>query len=77
MNDNFNRQLERSGLSMYALAKRASVPYTTVNEIRNGKIDINQCAAATVCRLGDALGSDPRELMNEMRERGGAGGQGS
>ena len=65
-NNNFNRTLEQSGLSMYALAKRSAVPYTTVNEIHNGKIDINQCAASTVFRLAAALGVESEAIINPI-----------
>lgn len=66
MNDNFNRVLKGSGMSMYALAKNTGVPYTTINEIHNGKIDINQCAAQTVWKLGTILKTDPGEIMNTI-----------
>ena len=51
---------------MYALAKRSAVPYTTVNEIHNGKIDINQCAASTVFRLAAALGVTSEDIINPI-----------
>ncbi len=67
MNDNFNRVFDRAGLSMYALSQLSGVPYTTINEIRNGVNDINRCSAGTVWRLGAALGADPGELINRIR----------
>ena len=65
-NDNFNKTLKDSGLTMYALAKRSGVPYTTINEIHNGKNDINQCAFSTVIRLAGALGVSAGELTNDI-----------
>ena len=66
MNDNFNRVLKESGMSMYALSMNSGVPYTTINEIHNGKVDINQCAAQTVWKLGTILKTDPGEIMNPI-----------
>lgn len=65
-NTNFNNALEHSGLSMYALSKNSGVPYTTINELHNGKNDINQCAAGTVCRLSAAIGVQPVSILNPI-----------
>ena len=66
MNENFNKALEASGMSMYALSQNSGVPYTTINEIHRGKKDINQCAAQTVWKLGTILKVDPWSLMNTV-----------
>ena len=65
-NNNFNAALQHSGLSMYALSKRSGIPYTTINELHNGKNDINQCAVSTVWRLGAVIGVPPESLMNPI-----------
>lgn len=65
-NKKFNAVLSDSGMTMYALAKRSGVPYTTINEIHNGKNDINQCAAGTVFRLAAALGVSADEIINDI-----------
>lgn len=74
-NSKFNSALQGSGLSMYALSRRSGVPYTTINEIRNGKNDINQCAAATVWRLAAALGVSPNDLINDINYLDGVKGK--
>ncbi|MBQ4468450.1 MAG: helix-turn-helix transcriptional regulator [Firmicutes bacterium] len=66
MNENFNKALEASGMSMYALSQNSGVPYTTINEIYRGKKDINQCAAQTVWKLGTILKVDPWSIMNTV-----------
>lgn len=66
MNENFKKIIQESGISIYALAKRSGVPYTTINELKNGKHNINQCAAETVYKLGIALDADPMELLNSF-----------
>jgi hypothetical protein len=65
-NKKFNAVLSDSGMTMYALAKRSGVPYTTINEIHNGKNDINQCAAGTVFRLAATLGVAQDEIINDI-----------
>ena len=37
-NSNFNSVLKRSGKAAYTVAKETGIPYTTLNEIINGKI---------------------------------------
>ncbi|MBR0457221.1 MAG: helix-turn-helix domain-containing protein [Firmicutes bacterium] len=74
-NHNFNRLLEESGMSMYALAKRSAVPYTTINEIHRGKNDINQCAAGTVQRIAAALGTSAEEILNDIHYLDGVKGK--
>ena len=75
MNENYNQALERSGLSMYAVSRMSGVPYTTVNEIHNKKIDINQCASATLFRLASALGAEPGAVINPIRYLDGTTGR--
>lgn len=77
MNDNhkFNRVLEKSGMSMYAVSKFSAVPYTTINEIHRGKNDINQCASGTVQRIAAVLGVTVEEILNEIHYLDGVKGK--
>ena len=74
-NSNFNEALARSGMSMYALAKISGIPYTTINEIHNGKNDINQCTASTVWRLAAALGVPSDSVINPINYLDGVRGR--
>lgn len=74
-NTGFNEALSNSGLSMYALSRLSGVPYTTINELHNGKNDINQCAAVTVYRLAAALGVEADQLMNPINYLDGVHGR--
>ncbi len=74
-NHNFNKILEKSGMSMYALSKRSAVPYTTINEIHRGKNDINQCASGTVRRIAAALGITVEDILNEIHYLDGVRGK--
>lgn len=65
-NSKFNEALNNSGMTMYALSKLSGVPYTTVNEIHRGKLDINQCAVGTVHRLAGVLDVPADSIINEI-----------
>ena len=41
--------------SMYWLAEKSNVPYSTVNDLANGRIDIRNCRAGALKQLADAL----------------------
>ena len=75
VNTGFNEALKNSGMSMYALAKRSGIPYTTINELHNNKNDINLCAAATVWRLAAALGVPADHLINSINYLDGVSGK--
>ena len=74
-NTGFKRALENAGISMYELSRLSAVPYTTVNEIHNGKLDINQCAAGTVKRLSAILGVSVDEILNPIMYLNGVKGK--
>ena len=64
MNKEVIQLYRQLGMSKYALAKRAGLPYTTVNEILNQKIDLNKCTAETVSRLAAALNCHTEDILN-------------
>ena len=74
MNDRIRKLFEESGMSKYALAQAAGVPYTTVSEILNEKIDINRCAAESVSRMAEVLGAKTEDVLNRYRVMEDAGG---
>ena len=41
---------------MYALAKKCSVPYSTLNDLANGKVDVMNCKLGMVKSLATELG---------------------
>ena len=74
-NKNFIGALDHSGMTMYALAKYSGIPYTTVNELYNGKNDINQCAVSTLWKLSAVLEVAPEELINPINYLDGVKGR--
>lgn len=62
--------LRRSGTTIYRLAKESGVPYSTVNDICNGKTRLEKCGADTVYKLSKALNVTMETLMEPyMKER--------
>ena len=66
MNRSFKTALMNSGMSMYRLAKTTGVPYTTINRLVNGKLDISDCNAGTVYKLSKALGVTMEQLVTQL-----------
>ena len=50
--------------SMYKLAAESGVPYSTVNDLANGRIEIEQCRAGILKRLSDTLAVTMDDLYN-------------
>ena len=55
--------LKQKNMSIYRLAKTSEVPYTTVNDICNGKARLEKCSAETIYRLAHALDVSMEELL--------------
>ena len=56
--------LKEKGISIYSLAKESGVPYSTVNDLCNNKVDIENCKAGILKALSDKL----EISMNELYE---------
>ena len=50
-------------MSIYSLSKLSGIPYSTINDICNGKTHIRSCCAETVFRLAQALNITMEELV--------------
>lgn len=55
--------LRKSNITSYRLAKDSGVPYATVNDIINGKTQLEKCSAENVYRLARTLGISVEELI--------------
>lgn len=55
--------LKQRNMSIYRLAKVSEVPYATVNDICNGKAQLEKCSAETIYRLARALDVSMEELL--------------
>ena len=55
--------MQNKNMTKYALAKKSGIPYTTVNELCNGKTRIEKCSAETVYRIAKALEVSMESLL--------------
>lgn len=65
MNSSFKTILKDSGMTMYSLAKKTRLPYTTVNNLVNNRLDINKCSADAVSRMSKVLGVTMEQLVDK------------
>lgn len=56
--------LAKQNMSVYRLAKKSEIPYSTVNDICNGKTQLEKCSAETVYRIAHALRVPMEELLS-------------
>ena len=61
--------MERKKITKYRLAKNSGVPYTTLNDICNGKTKLEKCSAETVYRLAKELGVSMEVLLESYMNR--------
>ena len=55
--------LKDKNMSIYKLSKASMVPYATVNDIVNGKTQLEKCSAETVYRLAKAMDISMEALL--------------
>lgn len=56
--------LKSKNISIYALAKSSGVPYSTLNDLVNGKVQIDSVKVGVVRRVAKALGLTIDELYD-------------
>ncbi len=57
--------LEENSISIYKLAKDIDEPYSTINDIVNGKVDIADCKAKILKKLSDYLTLPMEEVYQQ------------
>lgn len=50
-----NDMMRSKGMTKYRLAKVSGVPYATINDLCNGKSNINKCSAETLYKIARTL----------------------
>ena len=55
--------LKQRNMSIYRLAKMSKIPYATVNDICNGKAQLEKCSAETIYRLAHVLDVSMEDLL--------------
>lgn len=59
----FKEYLKEKKLSIYKLAEISNVPYTTLNELINGKKNITDCKIKTIASIANALNCSIETLL--------------
>ncbi len=61
--------LEQQNMTKYRLSKSSDVPYTTLNDICNGKTSLAKCSAETVYHLAKGLNVTVEQLLEAELEK--------
>ncbi len=61
--------LEQQNMTKYRLSKSSDVPYTTLNDICNGKTSLAKCSAETVYHLAKGLSVTVEQLLESELEK--------
>ena len=57
--------LAQNNMTKYRLSRESNVPYTTLNDICNGKTNLAKCSAETVYRLSKELKVSMEDLLKD------------
>lgn len=56
--------LEKNNISIYSLSKDIEIAYSTLNDICNGKVDINNCKVSIIKKLAKYFNTSMDEMYN-------------
>ena len=60
--------LKQRNISMYRVAEESGVPYSTVNDLANGRVDIDKCQVSLLRLIASTLEMSMDELYELCRE---------
>jgi len=63
-----NELLEQKNMTKYRLSKESGVPHTTINDICNGRVRIENCSAGTLYKLTQVLDVTVEDLVKDRME---------
>lgn len=63
-----NDIMEKKKITQYKLSKESGVPYSTINDIFNGRTSLAKCTAETVYRIAKVLDLSMEELLSDQME---------
>ena len=56
--------LEKNNISVYSLAKKSGIPYSTLNDLSNGKVTIDACKVSVLKNIALGLGLSLNEAYD-------------
>ena len=66
MNEALVEIIDKSQKSIYKISKETGIPYTTLNELYNGKVSVNKVATETAYRLAVYLDMALDAILNKV-----------
>ncbi len=66
MNQKLNEKIVKTGKSIYLISKETGIPYSSLNDIINGKVDVNKCSSETIFLLSLYLQCSIEDILNEF-----------
>ena len=75
MNDKLISEMNGQHITSYKLSKTTGIPYTTINELVNRKLNINKCASETVQKIAVVLGINIADILNPIHYVDGVSGK--
>ena len=64
-----NELMESRKMTQYRLAKESGIAYTTINDICNGKAQLEKCSAETIYHISKVLGVSMENLIEPYLDR--------
>jgi len=59
---NLKEYLKENNISMYSLSKQSGIAYSTINDLVNGKVDVDNCKVSVLRGLSSCIGIGMEEL---------------
>ena len=63
-----NDQLNKKKMTKYRLSKLSDVPQATINDICNGKADLEKCSAGTLYRIAKVLDITVEDILESAKK---------
>lgn len=67
MNEKIKEKIAKECKSLYQISKQTGIPYTTLSEIANEKVDVNKAAAETIWKLSLFFDCNMGDILNETK----------
>ncbi len=63
----FKDYLKENQISIYQLSKDCGIPYSTLNDLANGKVDIDNCKVGLLLKISEYLGMPIEDTLSLIR----------